>query len=338
MRRGVGILDASTLGKVDIQGPDAATFLDLVYTNSWQKLQVGRCRYGVMLGEDGMVLDDGVTARIGEQRFISFTTTGNAARVLDHMEDYLQTEWPHLKVWLNSVTEHWCATVVTGPRARDLLAEVVSGVDLAAEAFPQLSWRTASIASHPVRIYRISFTGELSYEIHVDARYGQAVWDALFTAGGRFDVTPYGTEAMHVLRAEKGYMIIGQETDGTVAPDDLGLSWAIAKAKPDFVGKRSLARPKMHRADRKQLVGLLMDTPVEEGAQLTETATDNDMLGHVTSSYWSPVEDRPFALALFAAGRARIGGVVHARFGNSAIRCVVVDPVFYDSAGVRLHG
>ena len=338
VRSGVGMLDASTLGKIDIQGPDAAAFLELVYTNSWRKLQVGRCRYGVMLGEDGMVLDDGVTARVGEQRFIMFTTTGNAARVLDHMEDYLQTEWPHLQVWLNSVTEHWAAAVVTGPRARDLLSEVAREIDISDADFPHLSWRPGTIAGHAVRLYRISFTGELSYEVHCDARCAQTVWDALFAGGQRFDVTPYGTEAMHVLRAEKGYIIIGQETDGTVAPDDLGLSWAIAKAKPDFIGKRSLARPDMQRADRRQLVGLSMDTEVEEGAQLTETATGTAMLGYITSSYRSPVTGKPFALALLSAGRGRAGTTVHARFGDAAIRCTVVDPVFYDPQGARLDG
>ncbi len=338
VRSGVGMLDASTLGKIDIQGEDAATVLNLVYTNSWSKLGIGRCRYGVMLGEDGMVLDDGVTARIGEQRFIMFTTTGNAARVLDHMEDYLQTEWPHLKVWLTSVTEHWAATVVTGPKARDVLAAIVTDCDLGNAAFPHLSWRTARIAGVAVRLYRISFTGELSYEVHCDARHASTVWDAIHAAGHAAAITPYGTEAMHVLRAEKGYIIIGQETDGTVGPDDLGLGWAIAGAKPDFIGKRSLARPDMQRADRKQLVGLLPDTPIPEGAQITDDASGVTMRGHVTSSYSSPVQDRPFALALVAGGRARIGSTCWARFGLESVACRIVDPVFSDPQGARLDG
>ncbi len=338
VRNGVGMLDASTLGKIDIQGPDAAAFLNLVYTNAWLKLDIGRARYGVMCQEDGMVFDDGVTVRVGEQKFIMFTTTGNAARVLDHLEDYLQTEWPHLKVWLTSVTEHWAAAVVTGPQARALLSKVVSGTDLSNQAFPHLAMREARIAGHAVRLYRISFTGELSYEVHCDARFGAAVWEALFSAGAPFGVTPYGTESMHVLRAEKGYIIIGQETDGTVTPDDLGLSWAIAKSKPDFIGKRSLARPDMLRADRKQLVGLLPVSPIPEGAQITAHAGDTAMLGHVTSSYHSPTRNCPFALGLVASGRTRIGTTVHARFGDHSVTCAVIDAVLYDPEGVRIDG
>ena len=338
VRSNVGIFDASTLGKIDIQGPDAAAFLNLVYTNSWLKLDVGKCRYGVMLGEDGMVFDDGVTARIGEHHFVMFTTTGNAARVLDRMEDYLQTEWQHLDVWLNSVTEHWAATVVTGPNARALLDTVVTDCDLDNSAFPHLAWRYAAVSGVPVRLYRISFTGELSYEIHCDARFGQQVWDAIWQAGRTFDMTPYGTENMHVLRAEKGYIIIGQETDGTVGPDDLGLSWAIATKKPDFIGKRSLARPDMARSDRKQLVGLMPEIQIPEGAQIVDMAESRAMLGHVTSSYYSPVLDKPFALALLAGGRARIGQQVHARFGASSVACRVVDSVIYDAQGERIDG
>ena len=338
VRTNVGIFDASTLGKIDIQGPDAAAFLNLVYTNAWLKLDMGRCRYGVMLGEDGMVFDDGVTARIGEQHYIMFTTTGNAARVLDRMEDYLQTEWQHLDVWLNSVTEHWAATVVTGPNARALLEPVVTACDLANEAFPHLAWRSAIIAGVPVRLYRISFTGELSYEVHCDARFAQTVWVAIWNAGSSFDACAYGTENMHVLRAEKGYLIVGQETDGTVGPDDLGLGWAIAGKKADFIGKRSLMRPDMQRTDRKQLVGLLPDRPIPEGAQLVAASSDGVMLGHVTSSYWSPVLDKPFALALLDGGRARTGTIVQARFGTETVGALVADPVFHDADGVRMNG
>ncbi len=338
IRSNVGIFDASTLGKIDIQGPDAAAFLNLVYTNAWLKLDIGRCRYGVMLGEDGMVFDDGVTARIGETHFIMFTTTGNAARVLDRMEDYLQTEWPHLNVWLNSVTEHWAATVVTGPNARALLETVITDCDLANDAFPHLAWQAATVADVPVRLYRISFTGELSYEVHCDARFAQAVWDAIWAAGRALDATAYGTENMHVLRAEKGYIIIGQETDGTVCPDDLGLGWAIAHKKPDFIGKRSLVRAEMQRADRKQLVGLLPKRLISEGAQLIAAPGSTAMLGHVTSSYWSPVLDTPFALALLSSGRSRVGETVYARFGTETVAARVVEPVFHDPQGVRMNG
>ncbi len=336
VRHGVGLFDASTLGKIEIRGPDAARFLNLIYTNSWLKLAVGRCRYGVMLGEDGMVFDDGVTARIAEDQFVTFTTTGNAARVLDRMEDYLQTEWPHLDVWLNSVTEHWATAVVTGPRARVVLATVVEDCDLGNAAFPHLAWRAARIAGHSVRLYRISFTGEISYEVHVDARFGPAVWEALWAAGQPFGIVPYGTENMHVLRAEKGYIIVGQDTDGTVGPLDLGLGWAVAVTKPDFIGKRSLLRPDMLRDDRKQLVGLLTDELLPEGAQLVATPGDCRMFGHVTSSYWSPALDRPIALALLAGGRSRNGETIYARFGAATVAAQVVEPVFHDPDGARL--
>ena len=338
VRSNVGLFDASTLGKIDIQGPDAATFLNLVYTNAWLKLDVGRCRYGVMLGEDGMVFDDGVTARLGEQHFIMFTTTGNAARVLDRLEDYLQTEWTHLNVTLTSVTEHWAASVVTGPNARALLEGLVSQCDLTNEAFPHLAWREGYIGNIAVRLYRISFTGELSFEVHCDARFGQQVWDMIWDAGRAFGATSYGTENMHVLRAEKGYIIIGQETDGTVGPNDLGLAWAIAAKKPDFIGKRSLARAEMQRSDRKQLVGLLPQSHIPEGGQVVGAIGDTVMLGHVTSSYWSPALDKPFALALVSGGRMRIGQTIQVRFNGHTIPAKVVDPVFYDIEGSRMSG
>lgn len=190
----------------------------------------------------------------------------------------------------------------------------------------------------PCGFYRISFTGELSYEVHADARHAAAIWDALIAAGDPFDLTPYGTEAMHVLRAEKGYIIVGQDTDGTACPDDLGLSWAVAGTKPDFIGKRSLARPEMRLANRKQLVGLLPEAVLQEGAQITLSAGDDAMLGHVTSSYSSPADGRPFALAMVAGGRSRIATSVCARAGGRATLCQVVNPVFYDPAGERLNG
>jgi sarcosine oxidase subunit alpha len=242
------------------------------------------------------------------------------------------------------VTEHWAASVVTGPRARTLLERVVTGVDLSNQAFPHLSMREGRVAGIPVRVYRISFTGELSYEVHVAADHGLAIWEALFAAGADLRVTPYGTEATHVLRADKGYIIIGQETDGTVTPVDLGLDWAIAKSKPDFIGKRSLARPAIAGADRKQLVGL---RPVDDRTMLTEGAqlTEDDratipvpMLGHVTSSYWSDAAGGPIALALLRNGRGRHGDVIQARHAGKATACRVCEPIFYDKAGERLNG
>ena len=227
----VGILDASTLGKIDIKGPDAARFLERVYTNGWQKLEIGKARYRLMLKEDGMVMDDGVTTRLADDHFHMTTTTGGAAGVLDWLEEWLQTEWPDLKVYLTSVTEQWSVATLSGPDAAKVIEAAGTDIDLSAEAFGHMSMKQGHISGLPVRIFRVSFTGELSYEINVPARYGLALWQVLMKAGEAFHITPYGTEAMHVLRAEKGFIIVGQETDGTVTPLDLGMCWIVSKKK-----------------------------------------------------------------------------------------------------------
>ena len=344
VRERAGIFDASTLGKIEVVGPDAAEFLNRIYVNAWTKLEPGRCRYGILLNEAGFVIDDGVVGRIAPDRFHVTTTTGGAARVLNLMEDYLQTEFPELRVWLTSTTEQFAVIAVQGPRSRDILAPLVEGIDLARAAFPHMSLREGRIAGVSTRLFRVSFTGELGFEINVPSDHGQAVWEAIWEQARRHDATAYGTEAMHVLRAEKGYIIVGQETDGTVIPDDLGLGWAIGKAKPDFVGKRSLARPDMVAKRRKQLVGLLTQDPrhvLDEGAQITASATPASgtaALGHVTSSYWSPALDRSIALALVADGRARIGETLHVPMPDGGVAVTLVNPVFFDPQGARLDG
>jgi sarcosine oxidase subunit alpha len=315
-RTTVAAMDASTLGKIDVQGPDAGTFLDRIYTNTFSTLKVGSCRYGLMCRPDGMVFDDGVTSRLADDRFHMTTTTGNAATVLDHLEEWLQTEWPDLRVRCTSVTEQWSTVAVVGPRARDVVARLAPDLDLANEAFPFMTWRDAVIAGVPGRVFRISFSGELAFELNVPTPHGALVWDAVMAAGeaAGVPVTLYGTEAMHVLRAEKGYPIIGQETDGTVTPQDLGMA-GLCSTKKAWIGQRSHRRPDAQRPDRKQLVGLL---PVDEAATLPEgaqlvapgvdlTRTPVPMLGHVTSSYRSAALSRPFALALVKGGRDRIG-------------------------------
>jgi sarcosine oxidase, subunit alpha len=343
VRQNVGIFDASTLGKIEVMGPDAAEFMNRIYTNSWTKLEPGRCRYGLMLKEDGYIMDDGVVARIAPDRFHVTTTTGGAPRVLAHMEDYLQTEWPHLKVFLTSVTEQWAVIAVQGRRARDCIAPLVEDIDLADTAFPHMAMREGHIAGVPTRLFRVSFTGELGYEINVPADYGQAVWEAVYEAGKPYGITPYGTETMHVLRAEKGFIIVGQETDGTVTPDDVGLAGMIAKAKPDFVGKRSLARVDLIAKGRKQLVGLVTETASEvldEGAQIVDNPAQPvpmKMLGHVTSSYLSPNCGRSIALALVADGRRRIGDRLHVTSPQGFTIVKVTEPVFFDAEGLRLH-
>jgi len=345
VRGGVGILDGSTLGKIDVQGPDAAVLLDRLYTNLMSSLKVGRVRYGVMCGNDGMVLDDGTVLRIADDRFLVYTTTGGAAAVLEWMEEWLQTEWPDLRVFLTSVTEHWATFPVVGPRSRDVIGEVFPDVDVANEAFPFMAWRDTTLGGVPVRLARVSFSGELAYEVNVGAWHAQAVWDRLIDAGERHGITPYGTETMHVLRAEKAYPIIGQDTDGTVTPHDLGMAWAVSKKKPDFVGKRSFARADSSRPDRKQLVALLPEDPdtfLPEGSQVVEDPGVLEppvpMLGHVTSSYHSAALARTFALALVKAGRSRIGQTVHVPVGGALVPAQVAEPVVFDSEGSRRDG
>jgi sarcosine oxidase subunit alpha len=341
-RRAVGIFDATTLGKIEVVGKDAAELMNRMYTNAWTKLEPGRLRYGVMLREDGFVMDDGVVGRMAPDRFHITTTTGGAPRVLAMMEDYIQTEWPDLDVWLTSTTEEWAVIAVQGPLARKVLETLVENIDLSREAMPHMSVREGKICGVPTRLFRVSFTGELGFEVNVPAGYGRAVWEAIFAAGQPYGITPYGTETMHVLRAEKGFIIVGQETDGTVTPDDAGLSWAIGKAKKDFVGKRSLARPAMMASDRKQLVGLLTVDPktvLEEGAQIVADPAQPipmTMLGHVTSSYWSTTLDRSIALALVRGGRARIGERLSVPMPDGPITVELVEPIFYDPKGARL--
>ena len=342
-RASVGIFDASTLGKIEVVGPDAVTFMERMYTNPWAKLGVGRCRYGLLLGEDGFIRDDGVIGRIAEDRFHVTTTTGGAARVLNMMEDYLQTEWPDLKVWLTSTTEQWAVVALQGPNARKLLEPIVEGLDISAEAFPHMAVAECTVAGFPARLFRVSFTGELGFEVNVPARHGRALWETLWQAGQQYDICPYGTETMHVLRAEKGYIIVGQDTDGTLTPGDAGLTWAIGKAKPDFVGKRSLTRPDMVAKGRKQLVGLLTEDPkvvLQEGAQIVADPAQPKpmtMIGHVTSSYWSDALGRSIAMAVVVDGRERDGQTLHIPMPGGTITAKVVkSTAFLDPENRRL--
>ena len=344
VRTRVGVMDASTLGKIQVAGPDAGAFLDRMYTNRMSTLAPGRIRYGLMCTLDAMVFDDGVVMRLAEDRFLLTTTTGGAARVLDHLEEWLQTEWPDLRVWCTSVTEQWATIAVNGPLARAVLDAAGTGIDLSNEAFPFMSWREGDIAGVPARLARVSFTGELAYEINVPAWFGLGMWEAVIAAGETLGITPYGTESMHVLRAEKGFVIVGQDTDGTVTPHDLGLSWVVRTDDSDFVGRRSLRRADTVRPDRKQLVGLL---PLEsqaflpEGAQIVSEDTGvipMAMIGHVTSSYRSATLGRTFSLAMIAGGRELIGSTVFAPLPEGTIEAHVTSPVFWDPEGTRRDG
>ncbi len=345
VRAGVGVMDASTLGKIDIQGPDAAEFLDRIYTNVFSSLKVGASRYGFMCGVDGMVFDDGVTTRLGENHFLMTTTTGGAAKVLDWLEEWLYTEWPDLKVYCTSVTEHVSTVAIVGPKSRDLLAKLSPGLDVSNEAFGFMENKFADVAGIPARIARISFSGELAYEINVDAWYGAHVWAAVMSEGAEFGITPYGTETMHVLRAEKGYVILGQDTDGTQTPMDLGMDWIVSKKK-DFIGKRSFRRSDTAREGRHQLVGFLPvdgQVVIPEGAYVTAESDANAKppvkhIGYVTSSYISAELGRSFAMGMLANGAARHGEIVAVPFDGKVIMAEVTEPLFVDKENTRRDG
>ena len=342
-REGVGLFDASTLGKIDIRGPGATTLIERVYCNNFSTLGAGHGRYGLMLGEDGMVKDDGVTVRLGPDHYHMTTTTGGAAGVYVWIEDWLQTEWLDLEVFLTSVTEQWAVATLSGPKARAVLAPLTD-VDLSVQAFPFMAFREGRVAGLPARIFRVSFSGDLSYEINVPARHGLALWQALMESGRPHAIAPYGTEALHILRAEKGYIVVGHETDGTITPMDLGYEAMVSKKK-DFLGRRALSRSGMSGPERKHLVGLLTKDPARMlpiGAQIVERPSEArpvPMIGHVTSSYHSPTVKRGIAMALIKNGRARLGDTVYLPLlDGPTLAAEVVKPVFYDPENARRDG
>ncbi len=352
VRDSVGFMDATTLGKIEIRGKDAGEFLNRIYTNAFKKLAPGSARYGVMCMADGMIFDDGVTLRLDDDRYFMTTTTGGAAKVLDWLEEWLQTEWPELDVHCTSVTEQWSTIAVVGPKSRAVLAklapELAADGGLEAEAFPFMTFRETTLASGVrARICRISFSGELAYEINVPSWYGLNTWEAVAAAGAEFNITPYGTETMHVLRAEKGYPIVGQDTDGTVTPQDAGMEWIVSKAK-EFIGKRSYARADGQREDRKHLVSVLPvngSIRLPEGTQLVEQGISTSpaygpvpMQGFVTSSYHSAALGRSFGLALIKNGRNRIGETLVAVAGDQLVDVVVAETVLFDPEGTRKDG
>ena len=340
-RRSVGVLDASTLGKLIVKGPDAGRFLDMLYTNMMSTLPVGKCRYGLMCSENGFLMDDGVVARIDEETWLCHTTSGGADVIHAHMEEWLQTEWFDWKVWVANVTEQYGQIGVAGPNARAVL-EKLGGMDLSADALGFMQWKDGALAGISVRVFRISFSGELSFEIAVKAGQTRALWDAIFAAAEAegHAITPYGTEALHVMRAEKGFIMIGDETDGTVIPQDLGLHWAISKKKKDFIGKRAQERSHMVDENRWKLVGLeTLDASVlpEAAYAVTDEVNANGQKvveGRVTSTYFSPTLRRGIAMGLVLHGPDRTGEVL--RFPTvegDVVEAKIVSPVFHDPEG-----
>jgi sarcosine oxidase subunit alpha len=341
-RQRAGMMDASTLGKLEVTGPDAVEFLNRLYVNAFDKLAVGRCRYGLMLTETGFVMDDGVVARLAADRFLVTTTSVGVVRVIAQMEDFIQTEWPDLNVWFTPVTEQWATIAINGPMTRKMLEPLVEGIDISPGAMPHLSMREGRICGVPTRLARVSFTGELGFEVNVPADFGRAIWESIWAEGRKVDCVVYGLDTLLILRAEKGFIVVGQETDGTVTPDDLGMAKMVAKNKPDFIGKRSLLMADLTRGGRKQLVGLLpedTELKLDEGAQIVAEATPavgSPALGHVTSAYWSPTLQRGFAMALVAGGRGRMGARVHVTTMDGTRAAQIVEPIFYDKEGKRL--
>ncbi|MDS9467142.1 sarcosine oxidase subunit alpha family protein [Paracoccus sp. MBLB3053] len=344
VRASVGTLDASTLGKIIVKGPDAGRFLDMIYTGMMSTLPVGKCRYGLICTENGFLTDDGVAARLSEDTWLVHTTTGGADRIHAHMEDWLQCEWWDWKVYTANVTEQWAQVAVVGPKARILL-ERLGGMDLSAEALPFMGWAEGEIAGIPARVYRISFSGELSFEVSVPAKRGLELWERLHEAGKDLDITPYGTEAMHVMRAEKGFIMIGDETDGTVIPQDLGMSWAISKKKADYIGKRAQERSFMASSERWKLVGLesldgrMLPDGVYAVADGVNGNGQRNTQGRVTSTYVSPTLNKPIAMGLVLHGPDRMGEVLEFPVaGEQSYKARIVDPVFYDKEGSRANG
>ncbi len=340
-RQALGLLDASTLGKILVKGPDAGRFLDMLYTNMMSTLAVGKCRYGLMCSENGFLMDDGVVARLDEDTFLCHTTSGGADRIHGWMEDWLQCEWWDWKVYTANLTEQYAQIAVVGPKARTVL-EKLGGIDVSKEALPFMEWREGTLGGFRARVFRISFSGELSYEIAVPAAEGMAFWERLLAAGDEFGITPYGTEALHVMRAEKGFIMIGDETDGTVIPQDLDLDWAISKKKTDYLGKRAQERVEMTRETRWKLVGL--ETPggevlPEGGYAVGEGVNANGQratIGRVTSTYHSPTLGRGIAMGLVEHGPDRMGETIAFPDGKGGtITAKIVSPVFYDPKGER---
>lgn len=340
-RKNLGFLDASTLGKIIVKGPDAGKFLDMMYTNMMSNLKVGRCRYGLMCSENGFLSDDGVVARIDDGTWLCHTTSGGADRIHAHMEEWLQTEWWNWKVWTINLTEQLAQIAIVGPNSRKVI-EKLGGMDVSPEALPFMAWADGNIGGISCRAYRISFSGELSYEIALPANQGLQFWKMLIDAGAEFGAMPYGTECLHVMRAEKGFIMIGDETDGTVIPQDLGLSWAVSKKKDDFLGKRAQQRSFMDNDNRWQLVGLetLDGSVLEDGAYAIASGKNangqTNTQGRITSTYYSPTLKKGIAMGLVHNGPSRVGEVISfTKIGTSPVEAKIVSPIFFDPEGEK---
>ena len=341
VRFGVGVYDGSPLGKFDISGRDAAAFIDLLYTNDFNDLEIGMGRYGIMLNDDGMILDDGVTFKLAENHYLMSASTGFADLVFRHMEYLLQVECPNWQVWITPVTSQWCNATICGPKARDVLAALGTSVDISNKAFPFMAMRDGSVADMPARICRVSFTGEISFEINVWPRHAEALWLRIMEAGTPFGIVPVGSETSHVLRVEKGFLSLGHEVDGTADPFDLGMGWIMSSKKSHSIGRRSVDIRRSSGKQRRELIGLIPESGgelVPEGAPITPNGDRIASEGFVSACVWSVVNKQVIALGLLINGRARIGETVIIRDQERTIKAIVTKPCFHDPMGHRLRG
>ena len=343
VRKNVGICDVTSLGKIDIKGPDSAEFLNRVYTNAWMKLPIGKARYGVMLREDGIVFDDGTTTRISENHFHMTTTTAQAVNILAHLEYYLQVVWPELDVSVLSTTEQWAGVAIAGPNSRDLLSKIFPNADVSNENFPFMGYKEEDLFGVPSRIFIISFSGELAYEINVESGYGIFMWEKIMELGKEMNIEPYGTEALSTLRIEMGH-VAGSEIDGRTIASDLSLDGMLSKKK-DFIGKRSLNREAFLSKDREKIVGVIpldRKTMIPEGSHLVKdnnAPLPNPKLGHISASCWSVEYNNPFSLAILKEGKKKIGEKLYALspLKNKSIPVEIVSSHYVDPKGERVR-
>ena len=339
VRNNVGVYDGSPLGTFELKGRDVGRFLDLLYTNVMSTLKPGRCRYGLMLSDDGLILDDGVVLRLAEHRWIVSTSTGHADAMNAHMEEVLQTQVPDWNVFITTVTGQWANATICGPKAREVMQALGTDIELSPDSLPFMSFADGTVGGYPARVVRVSFTGELSFEVNAAPRHMAGLWAHIMEVGAPFGIAPIGSEANHVLRVEKGFLSLGHEVDGTVDPHDLGMGWVMSRKKADHLGKRAVAIRRTGPAPRRELVGVIPDPDrqVPEGAPLTPGGARIPTEGLVTACVWSTVQERWLGLALLENGHSRHGETAHVRLIDDVIPVRITPPVHYDPDGERLR-
>ncbi|MEQ8263873.1 2Fe-2S iron-sulfur cluster-binding protein [Pseudohaliea sp.] len=340
VRTGVGILDYSPLGKLEVYGPDAREFLNRVYLNNITTLKVGAARYGLMLNEAGIVIDDGIMVCLSEEHFLLHTTSGGASSIHQHLEEWLQCEWRDLEVIVTNSTTQWATFMLSGPSARQVLQKLPCDIDLSREAFGHMQYREGALLGQPCRILRASFTGEVSYEISVPAGFAETLWRQLLSAGEPDGIVPFGIESLMLLRTEKGYLHVGSDTDGNTMPQDIGWGRAVERKPADFIGRRTLSQEAGRDPARFQFTGLELLDPnarVVSGAHVLG-ADGKSTAGYVTSAFYSPNLGRTVALGIVSGAQQRDGDEVSLFYNGVTQRARLCAPCAYDPAGERLNG